>query len=331
MKGNLKFNQSNRMTENAVNRVQNSLNKLHSVLNNNSFTTNRNKNTNTNVNNRKKIIDNNNYINNTDINIENQPPIGYSMFNKTTAINTDKRFQKPNSNYNFEKIIYTTDYIPKTNQSRNNIENKKNYFSNNNKDNNTATKWKCINCGNINLLYNNSCINCGKLKNKNLNLYNYNTADNNIKYLNNSYENINNIYNINNSNFLQNRNISNNSNKRKEKSNDNQNKKDILKNNFLYNQKNNNYINNQNNEEYNDEDNIFKDFNQETNSEKNIVEDNIDNLNITNITNNNINRTFNMGNTYFNPIYKTLNDLYLYGDYLESELKESNDENIKLL
>ena len=29
--------------------------------------------------------------------------------------------------------------------------------------------------------------------------------------------------------------------------------------------------------------------------------------------------------------YKKLNDLYLYGDYLESELKASNDENVRLL
>ena len=320
MKDNIKLNKSNRITENAVNRVQNSLNKLQSVINNNSNIKNRN--ANTNLNNRRKIIDNNNYgikrennINNTEINIQQQPPIGYSMFNKMTAINTDKRIQKPNSDYKFEKIIYTTEYIPKTNQSRNNNANKKNYFSNNNKDISTSTKWKCMNCGNINLLYNNSCINCGKMKNKNLNLNNYYTADNNIKYLNNSYENINNNYN---NNFLQ----YNSSNKRIEKNNDNQNRKNILKNNFLY---------NQNNEENNDEDIIFKDFNPEANSEKNIIENNIDNSNITNITDNNINRTFNMGNNYFNPIYKKLNDLYLYGDYLENELKESNDENIKLL
>ena len=173
MKDNIKVNQSNRITENAVNRVQNSLNKLQSVINNNSNITNRNKNKNTN--NRKKIIDNKqreNNINNTEVNIQKPPPIGYSMFDKTTAINTDKRIQKPSSNYNFEKIIYTTEYIPKTNQSRNNNIIKKNYFN----DNNTQKKWKCINCGRIN--------------NKNLNLNNYNTADNNIKYLNNSYENI---------------------------------------------------------------------------------------------------------------------------------------------
>ena len=29
--------------------------------------------------------------------------------------------------------------------------------------------------------------------------------------------------------------------------------------------------------------------------------------------------------------YKKLNDLYLFGDYLENELKVSNDENVKLL
>ena len=180
MKDNIKLNKSNRITENAVNRVQNSLNKLQSVINNNSNITNRNRNTNTN--NRKKIIDNKqreNNINNTEVNIQKPPPIGYSMLDKTTAINTDKRIQKPN--YNYEKIIYTTEYIPRTNQSRNNNIIKKDYFN----DNNTSKKWKCINCGNINLIYNKTCINCGRTNNKNINLNNYNTADNNIKYLNN--------------------------------------------------------------------------------------------------------------------------------------------------
>ena len=349
MKMNINLNQSNKDTENAVNRIQNSLIKLQSVINGNVNTTNRNTYSNKSKNIRNKILDlkNNYQMKNNDIlmsetNIQQKPFIGYSMFNNRSVIRTDKRNIQPNSyqqdlnNVNFERITNSrTDYIPKSNQSRNNNINKKNYDYNNNY--NSVLKWKCMTCGNINLLYNRFCINCGKMKNvQNPNLKNsanYLTNDNKINYINNSYENINNNYNINNSNFITNSNNKNNNTQIEDNS-----EKQI--NDYNSNNPQPKDSSNMPNIAYSAFDN-FKEFNPITSPENNnILDNNIDNSNLTGLTDN-INKTFNMSNQYNkqnsnnkknnNLIYKKLNDLYLYGDYLENELKESNDENIKLL
>ena len=340
MKMNINLNQSNKNTQNAVNRIQSSLNKLQSAINNNPNVTNRNTNTNKNI--RRKFIDTqNNYpmANNvvmTETNIQQKPIIGYSMFNNNSVLRTDKKNIQQSLNpqdlnkFNFERITNNKiEYMPKTNVSRNN----KNYS--NNKKLNSVLKWKCINCGNINLLYNKFCINCGKTntKNENLNNANYIKKDNNINYINNSYENINNNYNINNSHFITNNNTINNSNLY-----DNN---DIISNEYnSYNPKQKDNNANKQNLAYSVFDNRLKPFNPVINSDKNIFDDNIDNSNLTGITDSNNNKAFNISIPYnetnsntkdINLIYKKLNDLYLYGDYLENELKESNDENIKLL
>ena len=344
MKMNINLNQSNRNTENAVNRIQSSLNKLQSAINNNPNVTNRNTNANKNKNIRRKFIDNqNNYpmankVAMTETNIQQKPIIGYSMINNNSVLRTEKKNIQQSLNpqdlnkFNFERITNKVEYIPKTkaNVSRNN---NKNYS--NNKKLNSVLKWKCMTCGNINLLYNKFCINCGKPNTKieNLNNANYIKKDNKINYINNSLENINNNYNINNSHFITNNNAINNSNLY-----DNN---DIITDEYnSYNPKQKDKKVNKPNLAYSVFDNHLKPFNPIINSEKNIFDDNIDNSNLTSITDNNNNKAFNINipnnetnsNTKdINLIYKKLNDLYLYGDYLENELKESNDENIKLL
>ena len=341
MKMNINLNQSNRNTENAVNRIQSSLNKLQSAINNNPNVTNRNTNANKNI--RRKFIDNqNNYpmtnkVAMTETNIQQKPIIGYSMINNNSVLRTDKKDIQQSLNpqdlnkFNFERITNKVEYIPKTkaNVSRNN---NKNYS--NNKKLNSVLKWKCMTCGNINLLYNQFCINCGKTntKNENLNNTNYMKKDNKINYINNSLENINNNYNINNSHFITNNNAINNSN--------------LYDNNIIndeynsYNPKQKDKKANKPNLAYSVFDNRLKPFNPIINSEKNIFDDNIDNSNLTSITDSINNKAFNISipnnetnsnKKDINLIYKKLNDLYLYGDYLENELKESNDENIKLL
>ena len=224
MKGtkiNLNISQSNKSTENAVNRIQNSLNKLQSAINNNKTIGNKNININSNI--RKKLIDpTDNDIQTNDIlltetDIQDQMPIGYSMFNDTSVLKTDKRNIKINQNQggltnnNYENMFNnTTDNIPKSIQGRTTNYKKANYILNNN-NYNVIQKWKCINCGNINLLYNQICINCGKPKNNQVKKESYNTnyqrpdKNNIINLTNTSYEKPENDYNIgNDSNYSSN-------------------------------------------------------------------------------------------------------------------------------
>ena len=328
MKGtkvNININQSNKSTENAVNRIQNSLNKLQSAINNNKTIGNKNKNININSNIRKKLIDSNdndiktNDIQLTETNIHDQMPIGYSMFNDTSVIKTDKRNIKINQNQgglinnNYENIINnTTDNIPKSIQGRTNNYKKVNYISNNN--NNTIQKWKCINCGNINLLYNKICINCGKPKNNQVKKESYNTnyprsdKNNIINYINTSYEKPENDYNI---GIISNQ----------QKSNEKELKKYNTDFKFNNNQKK---INNKPQSTYNVT-NIMNEFNPLANSEIKKIYNNPNDINYLNLTEITDKPNYNKTNN------RKLNDLYLYGDYLENELKQSNDENIKLL
>ena len=320
MKVNVNISQSNKSTENAVNRIQKSLNKLQSAISNNKSMGNRNNTNNTNI--RKKILDSKNdeIIGKdkllTDINMHDQIPIGYSMFNDRSAIRTDKRNIKLNQNQS-GLINNTTDNIPKSIQGRNTNFKKGNYIINNN-NYKSVIKWKCINCGNINLLYNKICINCGKPKKyqikKQSDNTNYPRSDKNniINYIDTSYEKVDN----------DNIGINSHNNSNNESSNEKESKQYNTDIKYIHNQKKNaiskpksTYI----------IPNIMGEFNPITKSETNIIynnPNNMNNLNLTEMSNDNTNTQNN---------YKKLNDLYFYGDYLESELKESNDENIKLL
>ena len=320
MKVNVNLSQSNKSTENAVNRIQKSLNKLQSAISNNKSMGNRNNTNNTNI--RKKILDSkNDEIKGkdkllTDINMHDQIPIGYSMFNDRSAIRTDKRNIKLNQNQS-GLINNTTDNIPKSIQGRNTNFKKGNYIINNN-NYKSVIKWKCINCGNINLLYNKICINCGKPKKyqikKQSDNTNYPRSDKNniINYIDTSYEKVDN----------DNIGINSHNNSNNESSNEKESKQYNTNIKYIHNQKKNaiskpksTYI----------IPNIMGEFNPITKSETNIIynnPNNMNNLNLTEMSNDNTNSQNN---------YKKLNDLYFYGDYLESELKESNDVNIKLL
>ena len=320
MKVNVNISQSNKSTENAVNRIQKSLNKLQSAISNNKSMGNRNNTNNTNI--RKKILDSkNDEIKGkdkllTDINMHDQIPIGYSMFNDRSAIRTDKRNIKLNQNQS-GLINNTTDNIPKSIQGRNTNFKKGNYIINNN-NYKSVIKWKCINCGNINLLYNKICINCGKPKKyqikKQSDNTNYPRSDKNniINYIDTSYEKVDN----------DNIGVNSHNNSNNESSNEKESKQYNTDIKYIHNQKKNaiskpksTYI----------IPNIMGEFNPITKSETNIIynnPNNMNNLNLTEMSNDNTNSQNN---------YKKLNDLYFYGDYLESELKESNDENIKLL
>ena len=101
---------------------------------------------------------------------------------------------------------------------------------------------------------------------------------------------------------------------------------------------------NDTNEEINNRFNYFNN-NQNIQKTKSEINTNIENLNEISNTNSNKNiispRNKKIMNNIYEDLnniqneelinYKKLNDLYLYGDYLENELKMSNDENIKLL
>lgn len=339
----MNLNQSHQNTQTAVNRIQNSLNKLKTTINNKTTNmTHRPKNLNI----RKKILDTRNDFDKkkddmliTDVNIKHQAPIGYSMFNNNSMIQTDKRINK--KQYEQNDLIAkdnldnnTSDNIPKTLQNRNIKYNKPTP----NNSYNPNIKWKCLNCGNINLLYNNFCINCGsskknKIKNSLLNNINYsgeniNNNCSNFANSNNSHEKFNTELNINNSNIISNSNIS--SNSRVEFN------RPIKQYNMKYSHNKTNLNDIYDNEtfpskDYNTQDNKIKGFNSWMGTiipdkKTSTINNEYKTINISNYLddlNNDINN--------YNINYKKLNDLYLYGDYLENELKESNDENVKLL
>ena len=325
IKVNVNLNQSNKNTDNAVNRIQNSLNKLQSTLNKNTNIGKRNKKNDSNI--RKKILDSNNYdMKNkdfllTETSIHDQIPIGYSMFNDRSVIRTDKRNLKMNQsgldNYD-HTITNISDNIPGSIHSRKRNSKKDKDIFNNNKYT-SVIKWKCLNCGNINLLYNKNCINCGRsknnqIKNKKNYMINIPRAHNNlVNYINTSYEKIdneiNNGHSSNNNSFY-------------ESSIGKENKHftssincwQIPKRSIITKPKST----------YNDKINIGREYLFNT-LETNIIYNSNSKNNLTEISDDpNI-------NVNMQKKYKKLNDLYLYGDYLETELKESNDENIKLL
>jgi len=328
----MNLNQSNKNTQTAVNRIQNSLNKLQTTINNKSTNiTYKPKNLNI----RKKILDDKtgDDMQITDVNIKHQVPIGYSMFNNNSMIQTDKRTnKKPYEQNDLDNNINASDNIPRTLQNRNIKYNKP--TPNNNY--NPNIKWKCLNCGNINLLYNNFCINCGsakkgKIKNllNSINFSGENSTNNfnNFVNSNNSHEKFNTELNINNSNIISNSNIS--SNSRAEYNRPTNQYNMNIK--YSNNKTNINDIEALPKKEFNTIDNKIKGFNSwmgHVNPDKktSTISNEYKAINLSNYLddlNNDINN--------YNINYKKLNDLYLYGDYLESELKDSNDENVKLL
>ena len=331
----LNLNQSNKSITRAMNRVQNSLNKLHSAINNKTNIGKRNKNKIKDLNLRKRILStkNNVELKKNDIfltedNTEQTNPIGYSMFNNNSIIRTDKRSSKKKLSqddnlYNdFEYFNNSTENIPKPFNSKN--YNKRQLSKNFNQN----MKWKCATCGNINLLYNNFCINCGNSKRskiKNSLSYNNNNNNNNINnindiiiYKNSSYDKIDNDLNINNSNMVNS--YTSNSLIESTKPNKQFNMKYSFGKNSNYNNIKSSYIST-----YYNKDSKIGNFKSWIGTEKNLNEKyrNINTGSYLDDLNNDI--------IDYNINYKKLNDLYLYGDYLESELKQSNDENIKLL
>ena len=316
-------NTSSKNTDEIINKIQNSLDRLQSAINNKQiFDNNNNKSTNPNQNTniRKRTIDSKNITrkNNPSLTEENISNALFdnnnSMINNNTVFNTDKRIIQKKVNQNRilnnlnmdNNINRTAEYIvPRSTQGRYTQYNKinyKNYNSNYNRNrniNNILMRKKCFQCGNINPPRSKFCFNCGiSLNNISMNNQ-YNTY--------NPRKNTNtNIRKPNNNNFL-------NINFNQDMNFDTLTESQTIQTDIQFNSNNKNNINNNIN--------IAK----PRNSNKDIISNK---------------NTKIMNNIYadLNDIenedlinYKKLNDLYLYGDYLENELKASNDENIKLL
>jgi hypothetical protein len=310
-----KIKQSNPIVDNVVSRIQNSLSKLQSAINNNKAIVNYN--TNNNI--RQNLFDSKDYNIKeknrllSETSMHGQIPIGYSMFNDESIIATDERNNKAKLNY--ENIINNNNiqYESKTNRDNKTNSKKRDYFIDNDNMNNSVGKWKCLNCGNINLLHNTICINCGQFKSQIRNKIN-----DDMRY-DKSHEN--NIINYIDSPYAKNdKDINNNYNIKGESSNEKESKYNYENITYIQDQKK---IYNKPSIEYNAPNNMGL-FNPLTKSESNLIDPNyINNFNLTEIIyNTNRNKKDNT---------KKISDLYLYGDYLEGELKESNDENIKLL
>ena len=275
------LNSSNKNTDEIINKIQTSLERLQTAINNrqiiDNITNKNSKNSNQNKNSilRKKLIDEKFPLKKenpslTESNISNLlNNNNYSMSNDNNSLfSSDKRFLQQkinqgrlinNESLNItNKINRTTEnIIPKSTPGRINFyHNKNNYNYNYNTNRTRLTKRyntsnkKCFKCGNINPPRSKFCFNCG-------NCLNNNNMSNNNHDINNNEER------LTSQSVMQ------------------------LK------PENNKNINNK------IMNNIYADLNE------------IQNEDLIN--------------------YKKLNDLYLYGDYLENELKVSNDENLKLL
>ena len=298
---------SNKNTDEIINKIQNSLNRLQSAINNKQIADNLNKKNETNtkninLNNRQTRIDNYKNIrkNKPSIKDENMSNMSnnnnFSMGTKNSVLKTDKRTTQKKLNQNMIlNNLYIDDnfdrkyenIIPNSTQARNTYYNKisyNNYARNSRNNNNLLMKKKCIKCGNINPPRSRFCFNCGlPLNNITKNSINNINQDNitQTKIISHLGEHmLRNIDSINdmpiNQSQIQMKPTYNNLTTPKNSNRD------------IINLKNNKIMNN-----------IFQDLNDIQNEEL-------------------IN-------------YKKLNDLYLYGDYLEKELKVSNDENVKLL
>ena len=283
MAQNDELSSSNKNTDEIINKIQTSLERLQTTINNRQIIdniTNTNNNQNKNV--RKKLLDSKPHPfkkenpSLTESNISNLlNNNNYSMSNDNNSLfSTDKRFlqRKINQgrlldkgNLNVAKKINRTteNIIPKSTPGRKDFYyNKDNYNYNYNtnrsrliKRYNTTNK-KCLRCGNINPPQSKFCFNCGDC-----------------------------LTNNNSNNIINQKPVINNSNEERITS---QSQSQIL-------------LKSENNKPLNNKimNNIYADLSE------------IQNEDLIN--------------------YKKLNDLYLYGDYLENELKVSNDENLKLL
>jgi hypothetical protein len=258
------LNYSNKNSDDIIYKIQNSLDRLQTAINN------------------KQIFDN--IDDKTNIqNTKNNSNIFNSLIN-TDKITTERKINQNrllNQNNFFKKINRTT-------------ENKNNPRATTGKNipYNITNKIKCIKCGNINPPKSKFCFNCG------ISLNNLEKRP--------TYSSINTEVKLNNSVF--NRNIG-----------------DIryIKDNISQSQVQTKSYNN---------------MNINLNSYANYSNDNKNNINKNNITSQ---KNIKIINNIYEDLkgiqnedlinYKKLNDLYLYGDYLEKELKASNDENVKLL
>lgn len=287
------LNSSNKNTDEIINKIQNSLERLQIAINNRQIINNinnKNNNQNKNLTIRKKTFESKNiqkkdYPTLAEENLSNlTKENNYPKSKNNLLFNTDKRFferktnqTRASNNPNLaNKIIKTSEnIIPKSTPGRINNYDKNSYNNYRNRFNKkyNSTNKKCLKCGNINPPRSKFCFNCGNF----LNIISERPTANNDqgKILFNNYINDNPNIGINN-------NINNNLKESQI------NKPELLK-------RSNNNIN-INTQIMN---NIYADLNE------------IPNEDLIN--------------------YKKLNDLYLFGDYLENELKASNDENVKLL
>ena len=299
-------NSSNKNTDEIINKIQNSLNRLQSAINNKQLLNNLNNNQknfkNNNLNIRKKTIDSQKItrINRPSINEENiQSNKIYdnnnSMFNYSSVLNTDKRNNTRKMNQN--RVLNNLNFDDNINRTLENIipksTQRRNYYNKINYNNYNRNRYTNIN------LTRKKCLKCG----------NINPPQS--KFCFNCGEPINNI-------------IKNQYNTSNDKIN---NKTSIIN--------PNNKIGSRNIENIKD--------NQACHSQIQIQSNN--NIDISKSKNINKDIPISKSNKIMNNIcqdlndiqngdlinYKKLNDLYLYGDYLENELKTSNDENVKLL
>jgi len=297
-------NTSNKNTDEIINKIQNSLNRLQSAINNKQLLDNLNYNNtdiqNNNLNIRKKTIDSQKItrINKPSITeVYNQNNTNYnSMYNYGYVMNTDKRNTQRKMNQN--RLLTNLNY-------EDNINNRtlENIIPKSSQRNNYYNK---INYYNYNRNRNNNltrkkCIKCG----------NINPPQS--KFCFNCGEPINNII----------------------KNKDNSNNEKINAKTCVINTNPNNKISSRNIENIQDNQICHSQIQIQSNNNFDIPKSKNINKDITISKSNKI-----MNNIYqdLNDIqnedlinYKKLNDLYLYGDYLENELKASNDENVKLL
>ena len=297
-------NTSNKNTDEIINKIQNSLNRLQSAINNKQLLDNLNYNQtdiqNNNLNIRKKTIESQKItrINKPSITEENNQNnnIYNSMYNYSSIMNTDKRNTQRKINQN--RILTNLNYDDNINNRI--LENiipkstqRRNYY-------NKINYYK-YNRNKINNLTRKKCIKCG----------NINPPQS--KFCFNCGEPINNII----------------------KNKDNLNNEKINAKTSVINNNPNNKVSSRNIENIQDNQICHSQIQIQSNNKidipksKNINKDN--NISQSNKIMSNIYQDLNDIQNEDLINYKKLNDLYLFGDYLENELKTSNDENVKLL
>ena len=301
-------NPTNKNTDEIINRIQNSLNRLQSAINNKQLLDNLNNNQkniqNNNLNIRKKTLDSQKIsrINKTSVNEDNiQSNIIYdnnnSIYNYSSVMNTDKRNTQRKMNQN--RILTNSNFDDNINRTTEYIipksTQRRNYYNKINYYNYNRNKYTNINSARK------KCLNCG----------NINPPQS--KFCFNCGEPINNI-------------IKNQYNTYNEKINT---KISVIKPNNINKASSRNIENIKDNQICHSEIQMQSYNNIDISKSKNINKDIP--ISKSNKIMNNIYQDLNDIQNEDLINYKKLNDLYLYGDYLENELKTSNDENVKLL